>query len=637
MTGLLIMNLLARLDRALRWRIRARLGDARVDRCWVRLADWYRPFVRRPIAVGVTGSGGKSTAKELAHGLLQTLGPGVANPGSLNMLHHIARVVLAMRPWHHHAVAELTEHEPGAMAKNVALFRPTVALVTLRRDDHSASFEHPDQVLAEFACLVAALPPQGTAVLNADEPEIAELRGHTRARVLSYGFSPAADVRAESVEGDWPQRLRLVLSYQGECRLAQTQLCGRHWAPIVLGAVATALACGMSLAQCVAALARQAPVSGRMQPQAMPDGVQFIRDDYKAPWWTLPACMDFLRRAQAPRKLAVIGTLSDFGPGVGAARRYAQAAEQQDSVVDLAIYVGAWATAALSGRPGGAGRRVALSSVLDVAEYLNAELRPGDLVLIKGTNKQDHLERLVLNRTSRVDCWRDDCKLTRRCSDCHQLTLRSRPPNHAEAPPSPVGQGLGHGHPWAAMPPSPAEWVVVGLGNPGIEFEGSPHNLGRAAVEAFAAQLGWPWHRGASAHLACGLLGGRRVSLLLPQAHMNLTGPLLQALACEWGLAVGQMLLVHDDLSRPLGELKQRASGSAGGHRGVDSVLVAFQTDRFRRLKLGARPEVMNRPLARYVVEPLEGALRAQAAAGIALAVARLRQMIDQAAPESPS
>ncbi|MBH9575804.1 aminoacyl-tRNA hydrolase [Inhella proteolytica] len=629
------MDLLTRLDRALRWRIRARLGDARVDRCWVRLAVAYRPLVRRPIAVGVTGSGGKSTAKELVHGLLKTQGPGVANPGSLNMLHHIARVVLAMCPWHHHAVAELTEHEPGAMARNVALFRPTVALVTLRRDDHSASFDHPDQVLAEFACLVAALPAHGAAVLNADEPDIAALRVHTRAQVLTYGLSPAADVRAESVEGDWPQRLHLVLSYRGERLLAQTQLCGRHWVPVVLGAVATALACGMSLSQCVAALALQAPVPGRMQPHATPDGVQFIRDDYKAPLWTLPACVDFLRRAQAPRKLAVIGTLSDFGPGVGAAKRYAQWAEQLDAAVDLALYVGAWATAALSGRPGGAGRRLAFSSVLDVAEYLKAELRAGDLVLIKGTNKQDHLERLVLNRTARVDCWRDDCKLTRRCSECHQLTIRSRPPNHSEAPPCPVGRGLEPEHPWAAAPPSPTEWVVVGMGNPGSPFEGSPHNLGRAVVEALAQQQGWPWHRGAAAHVACGLLGGRRVSLLLPQAHMNLTGPLLQTLAREWGLAVSQMLLVHDDLSRPLGEVKQRASGSAGGHRGVDSVLVAFQTDRFRRLKLGARPEVMKLPLARYVVEPLEGALRVQAEAGLALAVTRLQQMIEHSSPEA--
>lgn len=612
------------------WRIRAWVGSDRVDAAWVRLARVYRPWVRGPIAIGVTGSGGKSTAKELIHGLLASTGPGVANPGSLNMLHQIAKVVLAMRPWHRHAVAELTEHEPGAMAANVALFRPSVALVTLRRDDHAAAFEGAAQVLAEFACLLASLPASGTAVLNADEPEIAALQQHTSARVITFGVADHAHVRAEDVDGDWPSTLSMTLVHGDERARATTQLHGRHWVPVVLGAVATALACGLSLRQCAQVLGSLPALSGRMQGLTTADGVHVVRDDYKAPYWTVAAGLDFLQRAKAPRKVAVIGSLSDFGPGVGAAKRYAQLAEQLNGLVDLALFVGPWATAALGARCHPSTRRMAFSSVLDLSTFLNAELRSGDLVWLKGTNKQDHLERLLLTRNRQVDCWRDDCRLTRSCTSCPELGRRSRPPNHGatavrnDEAPAPE-------HPWQAAPPAADEWVAVGLGNAGAQYENTPHNLGAATLQALAAAEGWIWHRDTSMHVARGSLNGRPVSLLLPQVAINLTGPALRRIAERWGLAPARMVLVHDDLSLPLGTVKQRQAGSAGGHRGIDSVLVAFQSDGFCRIKVGARPSEPPASWIDHVTKPFDPSSQALANAGVEQAVARLRTLLRQA------
>lgn len=94
----------------------------------------------------------------------------------------------------------------------------------------------------------------------------------------------------------------------------------------MLGAIAVGggLATGMTLAQCAEGIASVAPFDGRMQPVTTPDGVTFIRDDFKAPLWTLDACLEFMKTAQAKRKIIVIGTLSDYGIRVYKSRKFAE-------------------------------------------------------------------------------------------------------------------------------------------------------------------------------------------------------------------------------------------------------------------------------------------------------------------------
>ncbi|MFT3960007.1 glutamate ligase domain-containing protein [Propionivibrio sp.] len=130
----------------------------------------------------------------------------------------------------------------------------------------------------------------------------------------------------------------------------RTRLCGAHFVPSVLGAIGGGLASGLSLTECAEAIEHIAPFTGRMQPVTTDDGVTFIRDDFKAPLWTLDASLEFMRAAHAARKIVVIGELSDTGPGKG--EKYAKAANKVLDVADIAVFAGPWASSAHKGRCG---------------------------------------------------------------------------------------------------------------------------------------------------------------------------------------------------------------------------------------------------------------------------------------------
>ncbi len=136
-------------------------------------------------------------------------------------------------------------------------------------------------------------------MLNADDPRVLEMRNRCVGRVITYGLSPAAMMRASA----WPQRLSFTALYEGQTIDVATQLCGTHWVPNVLAALVVGTVLGIPLTTAAAAIARVPPVDGRMCPVTTPEGITFIRDDQKAPLWTIPASLEFLRQATAKRKV----------------------------------------------------------------------------------------------------------------------------------------------------------------------------------------------------------------------------------------------------------------------------------------------------------------------------------------------
>jgi PTH1 family peptidyl-tRNA hydrolase len=131
--------------------------------------------------------------------------------------------------------------------------------------------------------------------------------------------------------------------------------------------------------------------------------------------------------------------------------------------------------------------------------------------------------------------------------------------------------------------------LVVGLGNPGSKFQGTRHNVGFMALERIAAAAGVSFRQQAKLH---GLLaevghGEQRLRLLMPQTFMNDSGRSIRA-ALDWfGLQPDQLLVVVDDMDLPLGKLRLRASGSAGGHNGLRSTISHLGTQQFARLRIG--------------------------------------------------
>jgi len=594
-----LFKLMLRARGALAWRLHRLLGDRVVYGALLAAARHWRRAMRKPVFIAVAGSAGKTTAKELMLGMLSHQGRGVGNVGSFNNIEEIAKALLRVRPSHHFFVTELSEDRPGVMDQPLALLRPSVGIVTVLGDDHLASFESRDAIAMEMGKLLVALPATGTAVLNADDPAVLAMAANTAAKVITYGKSPSADLRAEDIRSTWPERLQLTLVHGSDRMKVETQLCGTHWVPSVLGAIGGALAAGMTLEECAAAIATVESFEGRMQPVVTAEGVTFIRDDFKAPLWTLDACFQFMRDAIAKRKIVVIGELQEVGPRK--AEKYVKAALASQEIADLSIFIGPWASSAFKAqRRGNEGRLRIFSHVRDASAYINSIVEKGDLVLLKGANKQDHLFRIILAGSNDVACWRDDCGRQEFCNVCPD---RLRPsglaiPRENTATPLIATNEVESTY----APLDGKEEVIIGLGNPGPQFDNTPHNVGYAVVERIAASMGLDWQTTPSACIARGVHEGQAKCLVKISTAMNMIGPEFKLLSEKMNFGPHQCVLVFDDLDLPLGSIRMRKSGSAGGHRGVASILEAFQTDAFRRIKVGVRPETLGVNRVDYVV-----------------------------------
>jgi UDP-N-acetylmuramoyl-tripeptide--D-alanyl-D-alanine ligase len=573
----------------------------------VPLAFVHRRRLRRTVFVGVTGSAAKTTTKDLIAAVLSTRGAVQKTPANSNFLLELARVVLATRPRHRFSVIEISAHlGPGSLDTPVALVRPKVAVVTNVGTDHFSVFRTREAVAAEKSKLVAALPADGIAVLNADDRRVSAMQPLCRGRVITFGTEPGATLRASDVRSAWPDRLSLTVTYEGHQVPVQTQLCGAHWTGAVLAALATGVALGVPIVESARALSGVLPFKGRMSPVVLPDGVTFIRDDYKASPATVDAAVDFLHSARAPRKLVVLGTLSDY-PG-DSGRRYVQVARRMREVADVVLLVGPWASSGLRAKRHPDDQTVqAFSSIREAANSLAASLRTGDLVLLKGSHRADHLERLILSRTMSVECWLSSCGKVGFCETCSQLRVPAEDIRADAAAIRPAGLGarLADGAPPA--PPASLH-VIIGLGNPEDEdrYHDSPHNLGKKVVNRIAAIIGLSWERGeAEALVVRGTWRGVTIHLVKPLVYMNESGPVIAELAARHGFSPAQCMLVHDDVALPPGVIRFREHGGDGGHRGVRSVIQTFQSDTFRRVKVGVgRPEDQ-RPLLDYLLTPL--------------------------------
>lgn len=154
--------------------------------------------------------------------------------------------------------------------------------------------------------------------------------------------------------------------------------------------------------------------------------------------------------------------------------------------------------------------------------------------------------------------------------------------------------------------------LVAGLGNPGTRYEGTRHNLGFAVVDRLAGRWGIEITRQRfNAWIADGMAGGQRVALLKPLTFMNLSGQAVQAAVAFYKLPLEDLLVVSDDLDLPAGQIRLRAAGSSGGHKGLESIIQSLGDNGFARLRIGigraGRDEVVKHVLSGF--SPEEAAL----------------------------
>lgn len=151
--------------------------------------------------------------------------------------------------------------------------------------------------------------------------------------------------------------------------------------------------------------------------------------------------------------------------------------------------------------------------------------------------------------------------------------------------------------------------MVVGLGNPGLQYEHTRHNVGFHCVDKLASNLHWKWERQNRAMVASGIIGTEKVILVKPITFMNNSGEAVSDLLRWYKLQPADLLVVCDDLDLPVGKIRLRANGSAGGHNGVDSIIHHLHTNQFPRLRIGiGRPAHQRQQTINYVlgVPPLD-------------------------------
>jgi PTH1 family peptidyl-tRNA hydrolase len=137
----------------------------------------------------------------------------------------------------------------------------------------------------------------------------------------------------------------------------------------------------------------------------------------------------------------------------------------------------------------------------------------------------------------------------------------------------------------------PIDFLIVGLGNPGEEYENTPHNLGFMVIDRLAASHAIRVSRKENtSFVGLGETGGKHVALAKPQTFMNLSGPAVRGLLERYELKPGRLIVVYDELDLPWGSMRIRLKGSAAGHKGVKSLIGSLGTNEFTRVRLGIDP-----------------------------------------------
>jgi peptidyl-tRNA hydrolase, PTH1 family len=145
--------------------------------------------------------------------------------------------------------------------------------------------------------------------------------------------------------------------------------------------------------------------------------------------------------------------------------------------------------------------------------------------------------------------------------------------------------------------------LVIGLGNPGPQYEHTRHNVGFRVVDLLATKYGWRWERQGRAMLASGNIGTEKVVIVKPLTFMNKSGEAVGELVRWHKLVPEDVLVVYDDLDLAVGKLRLRTNGSAGGHNGVDSIIHHLHTNQFPRLRVGiGRPANSRMDTIHYVL-----------------------------------
>jgi UDP-N-acetylmuramoyl-tripeptide--D-alanyl-D-alanine ligase len=335
--------------------------------------------------IGVTGSNGKTTTKEMLAAILRQLGPVLKNEGNLNNHIGVPLTLFKLDAHHRAAIIEMGMSGLGEIELLTRLAMPTVGVITNIGPAHLQFLGSTDGVAQAKGELLMGMRSDSTAVLNADDRYFNALRAKCTGRVLSFGMAGPADVRAAELE----QQQELTdfrLQAGGRSVTVRLRAVGRHNVANALAAAAAATALEVPLETVKFGLEEFRPVAMRSELRAL-QGRTFIADCYNANPASMLAALESLAVLGGSRSAAVLGDMLELGDAAEAAHREVGAAAARLGI-GLLIATGPLARHVVAGAvaAGMAGDRVLeAGSTAQAAKLLRERTRPGDTVLVKGS------------------------------------------------------------------------------------------------------------------------------------------------------------------------------------------------------------------------------------------------------------
>ncbi len=352
---------------------------------------WRRKLDLR--VIGITGSVGKSTTKELVAEVLSQRYRTLKSPGNLNNEIGLPLSILRLSPGYQRAVLEMGFYVPGEIAFLCDIAQPQVGVVTNVGTVHAERAGSQEAIAQGKSELVQALPEDGVAILNFDDPWVRKMEEKTRAQVFFYGLSSEADLWADNVEGQGLEGIRFRLHYQRETLYARVPLIGRHSVHTALRAAAVGLVEGLTWQEIFDGL-NQGHTQLRLVAVRSKTGALILDDTYNASPESMLAALNLLDELDG-RKIAVLGDMLELGQYERQGHEMVglRAAQVADSLLTLGTRGHMIAEAA---------RRSGMkkSSVLEfeeldqIIDWLNQNLAKNDSVLIKGSHGL-HMDRIV--------------------------------------------------------------------------------------------------------------------------------------------------------------------------------------------------------------------------------------------------
>lgn len=367
--------------------------DSTIDALQRIAAFWRRKLDVR--VIGITGSVGKSTSKELIAEVLSQKYKTLRNPGNLNNEIGLPITLFQLTPEHQRAVLEMGFYVPGEIKLLCEIALPDIGVITNIGTVHAERAGSREAIARGKAELVEALPaaPEGVAILNHDDTYVRNMADLTAARVFYYGLNPEAHLWADAVEGMGLEGIRFRLHYGGETLHMRVPMIGRHSVHTVLRAVAVGLQENLGWQEIIHAL--QSPASQiRLVVVRSTHGALILDDTYNASPESNLAALNLLKELSG-HKIAVLGDMLELG--FYERRGHAIVGLRAAEVADELVTVGERGKQiALSAKAGGmpANRIVSFENSTQALDYLSDHLTDDDVVLIKGSRGMQ-MEQIV--------------------------------------------------------------------------------------------------------------------------------------------------------------------------------------------------------------------------------------------------